>query len=75
MSNIDMHAMHDLSREDAQSAADRLAADLAANGSYVTADDLAAYQIREPEPVIGTYRGYTVFTSPPPHGGPTPATT
>ena len=26
MSNIDMHAMHDLSREDAQSAADRLAA-------------------------------------------------
>ena len=29
MSNIDMHAHHNLSREDAQSAADRLAADLA----------------------------------------------
>jgi gamma-glutamyltranspeptidase/glutathione hydrolase len=49
----------------------RIGADLAANGSYVTADDLAAYQIREPEPVVGTYRGYTVFTAPPPHGGPT----
>lgn len=29
MSNIDMHAHHNLDREDAQSAADRLAADLA----------------------------------------------
>ena len=29
MSNIDMHARHEMSREDAQSAADRLAADLA----------------------------------------------
>ena len=29
MSYIDMHAHHDLSREDAQSAADRLASDLA----------------------------------------------
>ena len=29
MSNIDMHAHHNRSREDAQSAADRLAADLA----------------------------------------------
>ena len=49
----------------------RIAGDLAANDSYVTADDLAAYQIREPTPVVGTYRGYTVFTAPPPHGGPT----
>ncbi len=37
----------------------------------MTADDLAAYRIREPDPMVGTYRGYTVFTSPPPHGGPT----
>jgi gamma-glutamyltranspeptidase/glutathione hydrolase len=49
----------------------RIGEDLAANGSFVTADDLAAYQIREPEPLVGTYRGYTVFTAPPPHGGPT----
>jgi len=49
----------------------RMSDDLAANGSFVTAGDLAAYQLREPEPVVGTYRGYDVFTAPPPHGGPT----
>jgi len=48
-----------------------MAADLAANGSFVTADDLATYQLRDEEPLIGTYRGYTVMTSRPPHGGPT----
>jgi gamma-glutamyltranspeptidase/glutathione hydrolase len=51
--------------------AERIAEDLSANGSFVTADDLAAYKLREPEPVVGTYRGYTVYTAPPPHGGPT----
>ena len=51
--------------------AQRLSADLAANGSFVTAEDLANYRIRDPQPVVGTYRGYTVVTSPPPHGGPT----
>jgi len=45
--------------------------DLAVNGSFVTGEDLANYQIREPDPVLGTYREYTVATSPPPHGGPT----
>jgi gamma-glutamyltranspeptidase/glutathione hydrolase len=49
----------------------RMSADLAANGSFVTADDLADYRIREPRAVVGTYRGCTVATSPPPHGGPT----
>ena len=49
----------------------RMARDLAANGGYVTAGDLAAYEMREPDPVIGTYRGYTICTAPPPHGGPT----
>jgi gamma-glutamyltranspeptidase/glutathione hydrolase len=49
----------------------RMAQDLSANGSYVTADDLACYGVREPEPVVGTYRGYTIATAPPPHGGPT----
>jgi gamma-glutamyltranspeptidase/glutathione hydrolase len=51
--------------------ATHIARDLVANGSYVTGDDLADYQMREPDPVVGTYRDYTVFTSPPPHGGPT----
>jgi len=45
--------------------------DLAANGSFVTAEDLASYAIRDMEPAEGTYRGYTIRSSPPPHGGPT----
>jgi gamma-glutamyltranspeptidase/glutathione hydrolase len=49
----------------------RMSEDLAVNGSTVTAEDLAEYRIREPQPVVGTYRKYTVVTSPPPHGGPT----
>jgi gamma-glutamyltranspeptidase/glutathione hydrolase len=49
----------------------RMSEDLAVNGSFVTAEDLANYQIREPQPVRGTYREYTVVSSPPPHGGPT----
>jgi len=49
----------------------RMSEDLAANGSYVTADDLASYRIRQPRPVVGAYRDFTVFTSPSPHGGPT----
>lgn len=49
----------------------RMSRDLAANGSFVTAEDLAGYRIRDVEPAVGTYRGYTVRSSPPPHGGPT----
>jgi gamma-glutamyltranspeptidase/glutathione hydrolase len=51
--------------------AGRMSADLAANNSFVTAADLANYQLRDMEPVVGTYRGYKVVTAPPPHGGPT----
>src|ERR1019366_5753009 len=49
----------------------RIAMDLAANGSFVTADDLANYRVRDVEPVVGTYRGYAIATSQAPHGGPT----
>lgn len=49
----------------------RMSEDLAANGSFVTADDLANYRVREPHSLLGTYREYTIFSSPPPHGGPT----
>jgi gamma-glutamyltranspeptidase / glutathione hydrolase len=48
-----------------------IASDLAANQSSVTADDLAAYRSRDEAPVVLTYRGYTIVTSPAPHGGPT----
>jgi gamma-glutamyltranspeptidase/glutathione hydrolase len=49
----------------------RLSADLAANGSYVTAQDLADYMLREEMNVTGTYRGYTLTSAASPHGGPT----
>jgi gamma-glutamyltranspeptidase/glutathione hydrolase len=49
----------------------RMTDDLAANGSFVTALDLAEYTLRDEEPVVGTYRGYTISTAQPPHGGPT----
>ena len=49
----------------------RIAADLAANGSFVTAEDLTSYRVRDVEPVVGTYRGHTIATSQAPHGGPT----
>lgn len=49
----------------------RMSTDLAANGSYVTAEDLAGYQMREPAPLVGRYRDFTIYTAPAPHGGPT----
>jgi len=49
----------------------RISDDLTANGSFVTADDLREYRLRDVEPVVGTYRGYTIATSPPPNGGAT----
>jgi gamma-glutamyltranspeptidase/glutathione hydrolase len=48
-----------------------MSADLAANGSFVTAEDLAQYTLREDMSVSGTYRGYTVTSAASPHGGPT----
>lgn len=50
-----------------------LARDLAAamqkGGGLITADDLAHYEVKEREPVRGTYRGYEVISSPPPSSG------
>jgi len=51
--------------------AQRMSADLAANGSFVTAHDLSNYQLREDQLVTGTYRGYTITSATAPHGGPT----
>ncbi len=45
--------------------------DLSDNGSFVTAQDLSGYETREEAPIVIQYRGYTVQTSQPPHGGPT----
>ncbi|MEZ4661631.1 MAG: gamma-glutamyltransferase [Caldilineaceae bacterium] len=51
--------------------ADRMASDLAANGGFVTKQDLENYALRDEEPVTGTYRGYKISSSGPPHGGAT----
>ncbi|MGQ9554015.1 MAG: gamma-glutamyltransferase [Anaerolineae bacterium] len=51
--------------------ADRISCDLAGNGSFVTTDDLAGYHLPLVQPVVGSYRGFRVASSPPPHGGPT----
>lgn len=49
----------------------RMSEDLSANGSYVTAEDLANYSVRENMSVTGTYRGHTITSAASPHGGPT----
>ncbi|MCJ7739488.1 MAG: gamma-glutamyltransferase family protein [Anaerolineae bacterium] len=51
--------------------AERMSRGLEKNGSFVTAEDLTTYHLRETEAVVGMYRGYTVYSSPAPHGGPT----
>lgn len=47
-----------------------IAADLAAHGCTVTAEDLAAYQAEEVEPIEGRFRGLRVVTPPAPTVGP-----
>jgi gamma-glutamyltranspeptidase/glutathione hydrolase len=49
--------------------ADKIASEMAAQGGFITKDDLAAYQAIERPPVQGSYRGYTVVSAPPPVGG------
>ena len=46
-----------------------IVADLSANGSFVTADDLAKFRTRTCAPLKGRYRGYEVCSNPPPGSG------
>ena len=46
-----------------------LAAAMQKGGGLITADDLAQYEVKEREPVRGTYRGYEVISAPPPSSG------
>ena len=46
-----------------------LAAAIHKGGGLVTADDLANYEVKEREPVRGTYRGYDIISAPPPSSG------
>ena len=49
--------------------AEQIIADFDANGSYVTAGDMAAYAVKSAAPVKGRYRGLDVTSNPPPGSG------
>src|SRR5271168_2259753 len=49
--------------------ASELAAAIQKGGGLLTVDDLTRYQVKEREPVRGTYRGYEVISAPPPSSG------
>ena len=46
-----------------------LAAAMQKGGGLITADDLAHYEVKEREPIRGTYRGYEIISAPPPSSG------
>jgi len=46
-----------------------LAAAIQQGGGLITAADLAAYQVKDREPLRGHYRGYDLLTAPPPSSG------
>lgn len=49
--------------------ADEIAGEMAQHGGLITKADLAAYRAVERKPISGTYRGYEVFSMPPPSSG------
>jgi gamma-glutamyltranspeptidase/glutathione hydrolase len=51
------------------SMARELAAAIHKGGGLVTTEDLAAYEVKEREPVRGSYRGYDIISAPPPSSG------
>lgn len=42
----------------------RIATDMTAHGGRITIEDLAAYRPVERDPLVGSYRGYTIYTAP-----------
>jgi gamma-glutamyltranspeptidase / glutathione hydrolase len=49
--------------------AHELAAAIQKGGGLLTSEDLARYQVKEREPLRGTYRGYEIISAPPPSSG------
>ena len=49
--------------------ASELAASIQKGGGIVTKEDLAEYDVKERQPVRGTYRGYQIISAPPPSSG------
>jgi gamma-glutamyltranspeptidase/glutathione hydrolase len=46
-----------------------IAASIQKGGGLITADDLAQYEVKEREPIRGTYRDYEILSAPPPSSG------
>jgi len=46
-----------------------LAASIRKAGGLITAEDLAQYEVKERQPIRGTYRGYDIISAPPPSSG------
>jgi gamma-glutamyltranspeptidase / glutathione hydrolase len=46
-----------------------LAAAIQKGGGLITAQDLAQYEVKEREPIRGTYRDYDIISAPPPSSG------
>lgn len=51
------------------SIADEIEADMRRNGGFLRKTDLARHRVRERAPLVINYRGFDVFTFPPPGGG------
>jgi gamma-glutamyltranspeptidase/glutathione hydrolase len=49
--------------------AKEIAAAVQKGGGLITAADLAAYEVKEREAVHGSYRGYDIYSAPPPSSG------
>ena len=49
--------------------AERIVADMDANGGLITMDDMANYEVVERPAIVGEYKGYKVVTMPPPSSG------
>jgi gamma-glutamyltranspeptidase/glutathione hydrolase len=46
-----------------------LAAAIEKGGGLITTEDLAQYEVKERQPIRGTYRGYEIISAPPPSSG------
>jgi len=49
--------------------AQKIADSMAKNGGLITLQDLKNYNVEEMKPLKGTYRGYTIYSMPPPSSG------
>ncbi len=47
----------------------QIVASIQKGSGLITVEDLASYQVKEREPIRGTYRGYQIISAPPPSSG------